>query len=310
MFSLLIKKFRDSHNLSQEDLAQILISFNGRDSIDVTTISRWERGINTPSVANQLYTLRKLSIDFTLSSIASNYPPHRLINLLKPRFSRFSALSDKPYRKLAPSFTYTESDDLENFLMDDDLVKFSETMFAIEGETEAFWHSLPKTTFDHVRVFRFFKGSNLVGHLAYVVMNTIDIITLLEKLYKTEFSSDFAPEADGKTLICFSGYASDLAIYMFFTKVVVRQLADNHRIDWLIGHSFINEDWQIHKKLGAKLIYQGDNLEEGGVKVGKQRVRFVVFNSSVPTLLASPLGVLCEQDLDKRYCKIIELSQD
>ncbi|MFV0596618.1 helix-turn-helix domain-containing protein [Shewanella sp.] len=310
MFSLLIKKFRDSHNLSQEDLAQILISFNGRDSIDVTTISRWERGVNTPSVANQLYTLRKLGIDFTLSTIASNYPPHRLINLLKPRFSRFSAFSDKPYRKLDPSFTYTESNNLENFLMDDELVKFSETMFSIEGEAEAFWHSLSKTTFDDVRVFRFYKGSNLAGHLAYAIMNTLDIITLLEELYKTEFSSDFMPEVDGKTLICFSGYASDLAIYMFFTKVVVRQLANNHRIDWLISHSFINEDWQIHKKLGAKLIYRGDSIENGGVKVGKERFKFVVFNSSVPTLLASPLGVLCEQDLEKKYCEKIELSQE
>lgn len=306
MFSMLIKKFRHDRALSQEDLVQMLLNFTGKGSMDVTTISRWERGVNTPSVQNQLYILRKLNIEFPLSSITQHQSPQKVVNLLKSRFSRFSALSDKPYRVEQPRFTYTETDQLADFLRDDELIKFNQKMFSNDFDINLLDTYGVKLMFDEVRVYRYYQGNNLVGHWAYGIINTRDIISLLEKLYKVDFSGAFSPEVDGKVLISFSGYASDLAIYLFSTKLSIKSMLKNNNIDWFVGHSFINEDWQINKNLGAKIIYRGDSVESGGIKVGKSRFKHLIYSSFVPTLLASPVSILGEYDLDKEYAEIVQ----
>ncbi|MGR6778155.1 helix-turn-helix domain-containing protein [Moritella viscosa] len=54
VFSSFLRKIRTEHDLSQEDLRALLNershSFN---SLDTISISRWERGINTPSLTKQ-----------------------------------------------------------------------------------------------------------------------------------------------------------------------------------------------------------------------------------------------------------------
>lgn len=306
MFSVLIKEFRDNHALSQEDLAQMLMSFSGRESIDVTTISRWERGVSTPSIQNQLYILRKLDIKFPLLSIIQHQSSHKIVNLLKSRFSRFSVFSDKPYRMELPKFTYTETNQLVDFLNDEELIQFNKKMFSLEFDTDFLNVYGSELSFDEMRFFRFYRGNLLVGHSVYAIVNTRDIIELLNGVYKFDFYDAFHTELDGKVLISLSGYASDFAIYLFSARLCIQSLQRNSKVDWLVGHSFINEDWQIQKKLGAKNIYLGENLEEGGVKVGKSRFKFLIFNHFVPTLLSSPLGVLSEHHLDRKYAEVIE----
>ncbi len=308
MFASLIKAFRESQGLSQEDFAQILVGFNGRESIDITTISRWERGVSSPSIANQVYILRKLAVPFSLASIVGDYSSQSVINLLNPRFSRFQALADKPYRTELPQFRYSVSCQLTDFLGDKELRKFGETMFSTDFNTAFFKEYLLGVELDDVHIYRFYRDQNLVGHLAYAVADTRVAIELLERLYETDIRSAFSSEMDGKVLLNFSAYASDFALYLFFAKVQIQALAKNDRIDWFVGHSFINEDWQVHKKLGGKCIYRGESVDIGGVKIGKAKFQFLIFNSQVPSLLASPLGLLCAHDLDTEYAAITKLA--
>ncbi|MCH1929342.1 helix-turn-helix domain-containing protein [Shewanella sp. A25] len=310
MFSVLIKGFRDAHALSQEDLAQMLVSFSGRESIDVTTISRWERGVSSPSLPNQIYILRKLGIKFPLSSVLPETSSESIIEPLKHRFSRIPAYADKPYRNELPSFTFSTSDRLESFFTDNELIEFNKNMYSTDFAANVGKINLSAIEFDSVRIYRFFREKNLVGHLAYAVANTHEVIELFEGIYQTEFKEAFETELEGKVLLVFSSYASDLALYIYLAKLVTSLLSEQQKIDWYLGHSFINEDWQVHKRLGSKIIYRGEALNEGGVKIGKTRVKFVISVMSVPTLLASPVALLSELELEKDYAQSISPLND
>ncbi|QYJ79463.1 helix-turn-helix domain-containing protein [Shewanella acanthi] len=310
MFSVLIKGFREAHALSQEDLAQILLSFSGRESIDITTISRWERGISAPSIANQIYILRKLGIKFTLDAVLPSISSESIIAPLKHRYSRIPAYADKPYRNELPSFTFSISDQLENFLNDNQLINFNKNMYSTDVEANVGKINLSAIEFDSVRIYRFFREQNLVGHLAYAVANTNEVIKLFEGIYQTEFKEAFESELEGKVLVVFSSYASDLALYIYLAKLVTSLLSEQQKIDWYLGYSFINEDWQVHKRLGGKIIYRGEPLNEGGVKIGKTRVKFVICATSVPTLLANPVALLSELELEKDYAHSISPIND
>jgi len=54
VFSSFLRKIRSEHNLSQEGLRALLNErSHSFDSLDTISISRWERGINTPSLTKQ-----------------------------------------------------------------------------------------------------------------------------------------------------------------------------------------------------------------------------------------------------------------
>ncbi|WP_416920725.1 hypothetical protein [Shewanella sp.] len=298
--------------MSQESFAQFLSKkIEGRQFIDTGTVSRWERRINTPSFHNQIYILRKLRLNVCIASLLSEpedeYGHEQAIKLLQNRFNRFSGLADKPYRITFPRFKYTESNDVNSFLNDKILREFNNSVLGVEFLNSNFLHVLLLEV-DHVRIIKFYRDGQIVGHTAYATIYTEKLVKFLAQYCKSSIHSHLCSDIDGKILLNFSSYASDFSLYLFYVYHMIKDIELDPKIDWYVGHSFINDDWQIQKKLGAKLMACGKSAEQGGVKIGKSYTDSVMFSTSASTLLSSSLSALKEEDIFQ-YADIVKLTQ-
>lgn len=311
-FHLFIKKFRKDNDMSQESFAHFLSKkIDGRQYIDTGTVSRWERRINTPSFHNQIYILRKLNLKICAASLlsepAGEYGHEQAIKLLQNRFNRFSGLADKPYRVNSPRFKYTESNDVNSFVNDKVLRDFNNSVLGVEFLNSNFLHVL-LSDIDHVKVIKFYRDEQIVGHTAYATIYTEKLVRFLAQYCKSSIRSHFCSDFDGKVLLNFSSYASDFSLYLFYVYHMIKDIELDPEIDWYVGHSFINDDWQIQKKLGAKVMACGKSAEQGGVKIGKFYTDSVMFSTSASTLLSSSLSALKEEDIFQ-YADIFKLTQ-
>lgn len=297
-FHLFIKKFREEHDLSQECFSQFLSKkFSGRQFIDAGTVSRWERRVNTPSLYNQIYILRKLNINFSIISLMS-HPEIKdgnvqAIKLLQSRFNRFSGLADKPYRAALPSFSYSESSDIKSFTNDKILRVFNHDVLGMDFFSSKLLNLLlTDIDVDDINIIKFYHDEQIVGHMAYAKVGTLKLVEFLNQHSKSNIHTHFDSELDGKVLLNFSAYASDFSLYLFYSYHIIKYLEKDTNIDWYVGHSFINDDWQVQKKLGAKIMICGNSAEKGRVKVGTNYTDSVMFFTSASTLLSSPLSML------------------
>ncbi len=298
-----IKNFRKENDLSQEEFAQFLSKkIEGRQFIDTGTVSRWERQTNTPSIHNQIYILRKLGIKISLTSVLAGAEAEEVheqaISLLQNRFNRFSGLADKPYRASLPSFTYTESKDIDSFLNDKVLRSFNHNVIGVDFfNPKLLSVLLADIEVDDIKVIKFYRDTQIVGHVAYAKLQTAKLVKFLKYHCKASVVTHFETDANAKTLLNFSAYASDFSLYLFYAHHLTEVIEQDPAIDWYVGHSFINDDWQVQKKLGAKVMACGNTAEHGGVKIGKVYTDSVMFSTSAATLLSSPLSGLRKDDV-------------
>jgi transcriptional regulator with XRE-family HTH domain len=66
-FSSYLQMIRDKKNLTQQHLLELLVKSNDAFSkLDLTTLSRWERGVTTPKLEKQLLVARLLDSDVAM----------------------------------------------------------------------------------------------------------------------------------------------------------------------------------------------------------------------------------------------------
>ncbi|MCH1929345.1 hypothetical protein L9G16_04055 [Shewanella sp. A25] len=280
----------------------------GKQFIDSGTISRWERQANTPSLYNQIYILRKLGFKLQTSSLLRGETlestKEQAIELLLQRFNRFAGFSDKPYRAVFPQFDYTETDNIDSFLTDPVIQAFNRQVLGVDFfNPKLLSIVLSELDISEVKVVKFFRNTQLVGHIAYAKCQTVELIEFLNRHCKLNLSSHFMDDINGKTLLNFSTYTGDFGLYLFYVARLTEVLESDPAIDWYIGHSFINDHWQVLKKLGAKLLVSGNPAEQGAVKIGKTYTDSVMFSMTASTMLSSPLYALQKSE-SEHYASI------
>jgi transcriptional regulator with XRE-family HTH domain len=297
-FAMLIRGYREQAGLSQDALAQQLSELMPhKPSIDVGTISRWERQASVPSLRNQLYILRKLAIPVVTRRFQPEGASEVAKQLLRKRFNRFCGLGDVPYRQAKPQFQLQESACIDDFLNDTTMLQASHLMRPSGIAVDELRGLLKQLNDLKVYLLRFYQGSQLVSHLAYAVANTEEIQRLLEAYHQIKLDDFFAAEPKGRSLVNFSAYLSDLALYMFCAQRLVSTIEADHSIDWCLSYSSINEDWQVYKQLGAKVLLRGNPKDSGGIRIGKGRFSAVLCGVDSNSILASPITAIAEQSI-------------
>lgn len=297
-FAVQIRCYREQAGLSQEALAQQLSELMPRKpSIDVGTISRWERQASVPSLRNQLYILRKQAIPIVASRFQPEGANEAAKQLLQTRFNRFSGLGDVPYRQTKPRFYLEESRAIDDFLDDTTMLQASHLMRPSGIAVDELRSLLKQLSGIEVYVLRFYQTQQMVGHLAYAVADTLKMQQLLEHYHKVKLHDFFAAESQGRVLLNFSAYLSDLALYLFCARRLIGLIEADHSIDWCLSYSSINEDWQVYKQLGAKVLLRGNPKDSGGIRMGKGRYSAVLCGLDSASVLASPLSAISKQDI-------------
>ncbi|MFV0345591.1 MAG: multiprotein-bridging factor 1 family protein [Bacteroidales bacterium] len=296
-FSTLIKNYRQRNSLSQEELAQLLAVLElSHRALDAGTISRWERGVNAPTLKNQIRIIRKLSMNVTSKSLhqRSVTIPEEGIEKLKTRFNRSPRLVDKFYDNAKPKMFCIIHDNIRSFTDDRRLMDFTFDAYGINVNQEGALHKLIYIAGDDGEgtsvVLKFYnKAEEIVGHLVLVINKTRKIIDFLKCLKGTVSAHEIKKQLNGYTLFSVSGYASNFCVYLYICHYIMDVLNKDLGIDWYIGNTFINEDWHVLKELGADVVSKGNIVHGGGVKIGGRRYSSLTCCIDVCSLLASSL---------------------
>ncbi|MBO2655103.1 helix-turn-helix transcriptional regulator [Shewanella algae] len=295
-FSSLIKSYRIRNSLSQEELAQLLsvVELSNR-VLDAGTISRWERGVCAPPLKNQIRITRKLSMRVSSRSLHQTLSmAPRGVDKLKQRFNRASRLSDNFYNNAKPRLRCVLSEDLIDFFDDSRLIDFSLDAYNINFNCDEIQYKLELLSCSddaYPFVLKFYNKSGvLAGHSVCIVSKTRDVIEFLKCVKGKVSACSMQHRLNGYTLINVSSYANNFCSYLFMCKHLFDCLDREFSVDWYIGNSFINEDWQIMKSLGASIVSKGDTISKGGVKVGGNRYRSLLYCADACALLASSLA--------------------
>ncbi len=305
-FSEMIRRFRLDNQLSQDELAQLISEHSlAERAIDITTVSRWEREKNRPSLPNQIAILRKLGIAFSVRHLQSREKAQEGVEILKARYHRFGPLSDKPYRDSLPSFTLQSLSSIKDFLSDDALMKFTHTSSGAdlsEPKLSEYLSNIPELD---IRVDKFYSAGELKGHFSYAVAETSQVRKFLELANQCQLTAFFpARRETSRTLINFSSYASDFFLYLYKAFRICSTVEQDLSVDWVISNSFIHDDWLVHKGLGASVLLRGEAVDSGGIKIGKGHYRNILCLHDANVLLSTSIAAITQDEM-AQYGKMV-----
>lgn len=245
VFSEFLRNIRSEHNLSQEALRALLNErSHSFDSLDTISISRWERGINTPSLTRQSEIAEVFGIDlFNIYSSDVDFVDESVYSL------QFS-VGEKNDKVTHPYYN-NEQYHIES--IHPKHVNFKQLLklcLVYEGNPRLLPTHQDKIPVELLKsltlVSAFCDFSQLVGHCLFCKVNTkalfefmnnsIDILDLL--------NSSKQPRAN--VLVVFSSFGVSPQIDNHMMSVYLNQLATDKAIEYL---SFSTCDSKLKQKL-------------------------------------------------------------
>ena len=298
MFGDYLKELRVSLGLTQSELA---VKLNLADeefrSVDVVTLSRWERGKTKPTLAKCLRILRCLQID--LSSFYDLIPNPNETKLLDEfvqlRFNnRVTKLLSLNYEdpQEPQSALITE---MPLLLKDDDKILCSLKAFY---ETASY---IPKGLFD-INLYdyqqnkraifkRFIKESEqLVGHsLSFIFESDYFDKVTHSKIVDIDLTKSVSYKNSTKLAVCnYNRYSSNFEV---FRCMLVSQYINLIRHSNVQRYYFFNalpESGQILERLGFDKVAFDIESDTEGFKLGNRSFEHCLYEIDTATLLSQP----------------------
>lgn len=301
MFGDYLKELRLSLGLTQSELA---VKLNLADqefrSLDVVTLSRWERGKTKPTLAKCLRILRCLQIDLSdFYELIPNPNETKLADeFIKLRFDNrmmeLSLLSYEAYQKPRISLV-TE---LPLLLKHDDKILY---------KLKAFYKNVthkPKGLFDinlyeyqqsKRAIFKRFtaqdnKADNLIGHsLSFIFESEYFDKAIHSKRFDIDLSKSVSYKNTAKlSLFDYHRHSSSFEV---FRCVFVSQYINLIRHSNIQRYYFFNplpESEPILEQLGYKKIAFDIESNTGGFKLGARSFECCLYEIDAATLLSQP----------------------
>ncbi|MFS1463019.1 helix-turn-helix domain-containing protein [Vibrio lentus] len=298
MFGDYLKELRLSLGLTQSELA---VKLNLADeefrSLDVVTLSRWERGKTKPTLAKCLRILRCLQIDLSrFYDLIPNPNETKLLDkFVKLRFDnrivKLSSLSYEAYEKPQISLV-TE---LPLLLKDDDNVLYKLKAFykiAIHNPKGLFDINLYEYQQSKRAIFKRFtaQNDNLIGHsLSFIFESEYFDKAIHSKNFDIDLSNSVSYKNTAKLAVFnYHRYSSSFEV---FRCVFVSQYINLIRHSNVQRYYFFNplpESEPLLEQLGFEKVAFDVESNTGGFKLGARSFERCLYEIDAATLLSQP----------------------
>ena len=313
MFGEYLKELRVSLGLTQSELA---VKLNLADeefrSVDVVTLSRWERGKTKPTLAKCLRILRCLQVDLSdFYELIPNPNETRLLDeFAQLRFDnkmiKLSSLNyETPKRPQLPLIT-----EMPLLLKDDDKILCSLKAFY---ETASY---IPKGLFDinlydyqrnKRAIFKRFttESGQLIGHSLSFIFES-DYFNKVTHSKSVDIDLKKTVSYKNTTNLAVCNYHRHSSNFEVFRCMLVSQYINLIRHSNVKSYYFFNalpESGQFLERLGFDKIAFDVESETGGFKLGSRSFEHCLYEIDTATLLSQPeiITLIKTTHWDKQY---------
>lgn len=245
VFSSFLRKIRSEHDLSQEGLRALLNDkSHSFDSLDTISISRWERGINTPSLTKQaeiaeifgdsLFNIYRSDTDFVAECMHS---------------IQFS-VGDKNDKTTHPYYQdeqyHTECIDTEHVNFE----RFLKLCLMYEGNPRLLPTHQQTSSAEVLKqltlISAFCNASQLVGHCLFCKVNSKALFEFMNNTIGILDLLNVVKQDRVNVLVVFSSFGVSAQIDNHMMSIYLNQLAMDDTIEYL---SFSTCDSKLKQKL-------------------------------------------------------------
>lgn len=279
-FAQVLERVRKESNLTQQGILELLIeSAPTLAKLDLTTYSRWERGVTIPKLSKQLLVARIMGGDVAeLIKPVAKKTIKITRNLEKLRTDTFT-----PYGSSSFKTSHYESLISEPKLCQQ-LITFHRDYLEMDiNLNDLHCKNLMLETFVD-------DNGQLIGHLLYGFIETSSLASQFvpHKLSDYQFVLPKDHKKNALTMYVISGYSSLAPARMTTILMVLDMLRKNTNIKNLHTNCYLQEAYLLHESNpDSEIIYKGKALPFGGVKVYGKYYRYVCIKVRVESLLAS-----------------------
>ena len=282
-FSSYLQMIRDEKNLTQQHLLELLVKSNDAFSkLDLTTLSRWERGVTTPKLEKQLLVARLLDSDVAMLINPDVHIPKTKLHMVdKVRYKTLNPYSaDKTLFKMT-TFTSLK----EEASLCETLEVFHNDYLDIDIKKNVLADKpiCMNAFFDQ-------KGE-LIGHLLY---GYVPIETPSKRINPNNLSDcpfieleSINNHKDAKLCII-SAYSSLSIPRMVIILTILSILRQNSHLKAAYINCHDQDAFNLYDaNTDCRIITKGKTLPFGGVKVFGHRYKYVQLQISSESILAS-----------------------
>lgn len=280
-FAKFLEYVRTDRDLTQQEMVELLSSSEHELSkLDLTTFSRWERGVTSPKLSKQLLIARLMDEDV----IQLIDPEAKAKEKNKRHFEKMTSRIFYPYTKAPKTFSYNHHGSLlEQQSLCQQLSGFHKDYMGISINAK----DIQKCEL----VVNTFSDSTglLVGHLLYgFVPTNLKVDSLSPDLLSTcpFVDNDKSLEQDVDMYVV-STYGSLPAPRMISTLLMLDILCLNTRVKNLVINCHTQEAYSIFEtSTECEILAKGSEVPFGGVKVFGKNYRYVQLRIKAETILA------------------------
>ncbi|CAH7407389.1 Transcriptional regulator [Vibrio chagasii] len=281
-FSHFLKDLRDSQDLTQQDVIDKLISADiAFEKLDLTTYSRWERGVTAPKLEKQLLIARVMGADVAQLIDPEAKAPIKKMNNFKQVRSR----TLNPYSSDSNKFTTYHYESLT------DEPELCQKLKAFHVDYLGMNIGLSDFQNRHLMLEIFVDElGKLVGHLLYGYLDTSALPSqyVPDKLSECHFIVPQEDQDTNLTMYIISAYSSLASPRMAIILMILDMLRQNINIKDLQVNCHDQEGYSLYESNSdCELINKGESLPFGGVKVYGKHFRYVRIKVNAESILAS-----------------------
>ncbi|MGF1907791.1 helix-turn-helix transcriptional regulator [Aliivibrio salmonicida] len=270
-FSIFLQQLRAEMDLTQQDLLDILIDENNLfNKLDLTTLSRWERSITTPTLKKQLFIARLFNSD--ISQLIK--PEISISNTKKQSLDQYKERIVNPYSGYQNKLGLTKLLSFENKEhIYDCLINFHKNFLKIDISKESF----EKKSIEMEINILTGKHGELVGHFlyAYTPMNTPSDLYYPNNLIECPLMKESSISDNQVTLYITSAFSLSSQPRMMILLMIIKILSKNPNIKGLVFKVYNQEALNfININMDYEIINKGSKTS-GGVKLYGQNYTYL-----------------------------------
>lgn len=281
-FAECLQTIRAEKGITQQQALDTLIKSEvSLSKLDLTTYSRWERGVTKPKLSKQILIARILGANAASLINPETKIPENKRQVLNYVHSR----AKDPYSKPSDDFTAYRGVSLRN--REDILQKI------VTFHTDYLQHKLQSTEFlnDNLHVDIFVDCDNkLIGHMiyGYVERNTSPTLLNPNNLAKCPFLGPDKRQGSPLALYIVSMYCSLIAPRMITILSVIELLRQSQNIKDLYVNVHDQEGFNLYNSnVDCAILAKGEQEPYGGIKVYGKHYRYVQVKANAEEILAS-----------------------
>ncbi|MEZ9796910.1 helix-turn-helix transcriptional regulator [Vibrio cyclitrophicus] len=281
-FAHFLEYTRKERGLTQQEMLELLVESDlSLSKLDLTTFSRWERGVTTPKLTKQLLIARVLGEDVT-PLIDSEVQP---TDKRKSNFDKSIRRTLNPY--LIDSDTFIHNHDkslLDELDLCQKLSVFHLNYLGVTIEAETIQKSkLLLSTCHH-------SSGTLVGHCLYgfVPSKTKAILCSPSQLSNCPLLTPELAQKQPVDMYIVSTFGSLSVSRMSNTLMILDILRQNTHIKNVILNSHDQETFNLYdNNTECEVLSKGEEVPFGGVKIFGKHYKYAQIKMSVESILAT-----------------------